>query len=124
MKVLKRKRQYKYKNPDRTVLDWFLNPGVEEVTLNCSEFTSLCPITGQPDYAEIRIIYQPDERCLESKSVKLYLGMYRQYGGFAEEITKKICDDLFKVLEPKSLSVVSKFTRRGGVSIESYARYG
>ena len=103
MKHLKKKKEYKYSGPDKSVLDTFPNPGVHEVTLVCSEFTSLCPITGQPDYGVVTIYYIPDKLCLESKSLKLYLGMYRQFGGFAEKITSKIYTDLDKVLKPDLL---------------------
>ena len=114
--------QYEYSHPDPKMLDTFPNPGVDEVTLHCHEFTSLCPITGQPDYGEIKITYEPRYLCLESKSLKLYLGQYRQHGGFAEQITVKIYTDLFSVLHPMHLKVESKFTSRGGIGIEAYRR--
>lgn len=123
MKWLKTKREYVYEHPESSwkVLDIFPNPGVSYVVMDCVEFTSLCPITGQPDYGRVIITYIPDRHCLESKSLKLYLGMYRQYGGFAEQITEKICEDLNKVLNPKEVTVHTKFTTRGGVSIEAYS---
>ena len=119
LKYLKPKELFEYKNPDPRILDTFLNPGVNEVTLECIEFTSLCPVTGQPDYGKLKIIYTPKEKCVESKSLKLYLGMYRQFGGFAEKITQKIYWDLFQTLDPIHLKVVSKFSYRGGISIEA-----
>jgi len=118
LKHLKPKKEFQYQNPDPEVLDTFENPGVQEVTLDCTEFTSLCPVTGQPDYGTLEITYEPNEKCLESKSLKLYLGMYRQYGGFAEEITEKIYWDLHETLKPKCLKVVSRFASRGGISIK------
>jgi len=120
LKHLKPRELIEYENPDPKVLDTFENPGVNEVTLECIEFTSLCPVTGQPDLAKLKIIYQPKEKCLESKSLKLYLGMYRQFGGFAEKITQKIYWDLYSVLDPIHLKVVSKFSYRGGISIEAH----
>ena len=120
LRHLKPKKEFKYENPDLRVLDTFENPGVNEVTLECIEFTSLCPVTGQPDFGKLKIIYQPKEKCLESKSLKLYLGMYRQFGGFAEKITQRIYWDLFSVLDPIHLKVVSKFSYRGGISVEAY----
>ena len=120
LRHLKPKKEFQYENPDPRVLDTFENPGVNEVTLECIEFTSLCPVTGQPDFGKLKIIYQPKEKCLESKSLKLYLGMYRQFGGFAEKITQRIYWDLFSVLDPIHLKVVSKFSYRGGISIEAY----
>ena len=123
LKYLKPKKQEevnRYTDPDSRVLDTFENPGVNEVTLECIEFTSLCPVTGQPDFGKLKIIYTPKEKCLESKSLKLYLGTYRQFGGFAEKITQKIYWDLFSVLDPIHLRVVSKFSYRGGISIEAY----
>lgn len=122
LKHLKLKRELSYNDPDPKVLDTFLNPGVQEVELTCKEFTSLCPVTGQPDYAVISVSYSPNKLCLESLSLKLYLGMYRQFGGFAEQITKKICGDIFKVLSPKDILVKGTFTWRGGIKIEAFSQ--
>jgi len=119
LKWLKPKREYQYENPNPKALDTFPNPGVEEVALTCKEFTSLCPITGQPDYAHFKVTYAPINSCLESKSLKLYLGAYRQYRGFAEQITEKICSDLWKVLKPDKLIVGGHFSSRGGIEIET-----
>ncbi len=122
LKWLKTKKEFKYLNPQMVTLDTFKNPGVSEVSLVSTEFTSLCPITGQPDYATIKIIYQPKDKCLESKSLKLYLGQYRQYGGFAEEITRKIYIDIKFVLDPEVLTIQGEFKSRGGVTIETFCR--
>lgn len=94
------------------------------VTLNCPEFTSLCPKTGQPDFAEIKINYIPDQFIVESKSLKLYLFSFRNHGDFHEDCTNIIMKDLVKLLEPKYLEVEGIFTPRGGISIYPFANYG
>ena len=83
------------------------------VQFNCPEFTSLCPITGQPDFAEIKIMYIPGERMVESKSLKLYLFSFRNH-----------MKDLVKLMQPKYIEVIGLFTPRGGISIYPYANYG
>lgn len=87
------------------------------VRFNCPEFTSLCPITGQPDFAEIRISYVPDVRMVESKSLKLYLFSFRNHGDFHEDCVNIIMKDLIKLMEPKYIEVIGLFTPRGGISI-------
>lgn len=82
------------------------------------EFTSLCPKTGQPDFAKIEIVYVPREKMVESKSLKLYLFSYRNYGAFHEECASQICDDLFKLLDPIYMRVIGDFTPRGGIAIK------
>ena len=94
------------------------------VRFNCPEFTSLCPITGQPDFAEIRISYLPDRRMVESKSLKLYLFSYRNHGDFHEDCVNKIMKDLIALMDPKYIEVTGIFTPRGGISIYPYATYG
>ena len=94
------------------------------VTFNCPEFTSLCPITGQPDFATIHIHYIPDVRMLESKSLKLYLFSYRNHGAFHEDCVNIIMKDLIKLMDPKYIEVVGLFTPRGGISIYPYCNYG
>lgn len=118
MKHLKRKNE-QFKKPYVTILDTFPNPGVDKVKLNQIEFTSLCPLTGQPDYATIEIVYEPIGKCLESKSLKLYLAAYRSVGSFAETITKQICDDIKTVLDCP-VTVRTIFARRGGINIETF----
>ncbi len=93
------------------------------VTLNCPEFTSLCPKTGQPDFAEIKINYIPDKFLVESKSLKLYLFSFRNHGDFHEDCVNIIMKDLVKLLEPKYLEVEGIFTPRGGISIYPFANY-
>ena len=94
------------------------------VRFNCPEFTSLCPITGQPDFAEIRIAYVPAERMVESKSLKLYLFSFRNHGDFHEDCVNTIMKDLVKLMQPKYIEVKGIFTPRGGISIWPYANYG
>ena len=94
------------------------------VQFNCPEFTSLCPITGQPDFAEIKIMYLPDERMVESKSLKLYLFSFRNHGDFHEDCVNIIMKDLIKLMDPKYIEVIGLFTPRGGISIYPYVNYG
>ena len=94
------------------------------VTFNCPEFTSLCPKTGQPDFAEIKINYIPDGFLVESKSLKLYLFSFRNHGDFHEDCVNIIMKDLVRLLEPKYLEVEGIFTPRGGISIYPFANYG
>jgi 7-cyano-7-deazaguanine reductase len=93
------------------------------VQFNCPEFTSLCPITGQPDFAEIKILYIPGRRMVESKSLKLYLFSFRNHGDFHEDCVNIIMKDLVRLMEPKYIEVVGLFTPRGGISIYPYANY-
>ena len=109
------------------VLETFVNkhPGNDYwVRFNCPEFTTLCPITGQPDFAEIRIMYVPDELMVESKSLKLYLFSFRNHGDFHEECVNIIMKDLIKLMNPKYIEVKGLFTPRGGISIWPYANDG
>ncbi len=96
----------------------FPNPSPErayEVRFECPEFTCLCPKTGQPDFATVRIRYAPDELCVELKSLKLYLWSFRQEGHFHEAVTNRILDDLVALLAPRSMSVEGDFMVRGGI---------
>ena len=94
------------------------------VRFNCPEFTSVCPITGQPDFAEIRISYIPDRRMVESKSLKLYLFSFRNFGAFHEDCVNMIMKDLIALMDPKYIEVTGFFLPRGGISIHPYANYG
>lgn len=94
------------------------------VKFNCPEFTSLCPMTGQPDFAAIYISYVPNARLVESKSLKLYLFSFRNHGDFHEDCVNIIMKDLIKLLEPKYIEVWGKFLPRGGLSIDPFANYG
>lgn len=109
------------------VLEWFPNkhPGNDYfVKFNCPEFTSLCPMTGQPDFATIYISYVPGDKLVESKSLKLYLFSFRNHGDFHEDCVNIIMKDLIKLLEPKYIEVWGCFTPRGGISIDPYCNYG
>ena len=94
------------------------------VKFNCSEFTSLCPITGQPDFAKIKIAYIPDKSMVESKSLKLYLFSFRNHGDFHEDCMNIIMKDLIKLMQPKYIEVMGEFTPRGGIAIDPYCNYG
>ena len=112
---------------DPSVLETFENRHPDNdyfVKFNCPEFTSLCPITGQPDFATIHISYVPDERLVESKSLKLYLFSYRNHGDFHEDVVNTIMKDLIRLLDPKYIEVLGRFLPRGGLSIDPYCNYG
>lgn len=112
---------------DVGLLESFVNkhPGNDYwVKFNCPEFTSLCPITGQPDFATIYISYIPGERMVESKSLKLYLFSFRNHGDFHEDCVNIIMKDLIKLMDPKYIEVWGKFTPRGGISIDPWCNYG
>lgn len=94
------------------------------VKFNCPEFTSLCPKTGQPDFATIYISYIPDKLIVESKSLKLYLFSYRNHGDFHEDCVNMIMDDLIRLLAPRYIEVWGRFLPRGGLSIDPYCNYG
>jgi 7-cyano-7-deazaguanine reductase len=100
-------------------LETFANPRPGRdyrITFECPEFTCLCPMTGQPDFATILIEYIPDQRCVELKSLKLYLWSYRDEGAFHEAVTNRICDDLIAAIAPRSVTVTGKFWVRGGIA--------
>ena len=114
-------------NYDPKVLETFENKHLDNdywVQFNCPEFTTVCPITGQPDFAEIIIMYIPDKRMVESKSLKLYLFSFRNHGDFHEDCVNIIMKDLKKLMKPKYIEVMGKFTPRGGISIDPYCNYG
>lgn len=94
------------------------------VQFNCKEFTTLCPITGQPDFAELKILYIPDQRMVESKSLKLYLFSFRNHGDFHEDCVNTILDDLVNLMLPRYIEVKGGFVPRGGISIYPFANYG
>jgi 7-cyano-7-deazaguanine reductase len=99
-------------------LQTFPNPKPErdyEIAFDCPEFTCVCPMTGQPDFATIRITYVPDQKCVELKSLKLYLWSFRDEGHFHEAVTNRILDDLVRLLDPRRMTVVGDFAVRGGI---------
>lgn len=112
---------------DPGVLETFENKHRDNdyfVKFNCPEFTSLCPITGQPDFATIYISYVPDVRMVESKSLKLYLFSFRNHGDFHEDCVNIIMKDLVALMRPRYLEVRGDFNPRGGISIIPFANYG
>jgi 7-cyano-7-deazaguanine reductase len=111
--------------PPRT-LETFPNPAPDrdyEIAFDAPEFTCLCPLTGQPDFARFRITYVPDQRCVELKSLKLYFWSYRNEGAFHEAVTNRIADDLVAALEPRSLVVTGDWFVRGGIGTVVTVRY-
>jgi len=126
LKQLGRKTAYSA-DYDPYILETFENKHPDNdywVQFNCPEFTSLCPITGQPDFAEIKIMYLPDKKMVESKSLKLYLFSFRNHGDFHEDCVNTIMKDLVRLMEPKYIEVIGLFTPRGGISIYPFANYG
>lgn len=126
LKLLGKKSEYKSDYAPE-VLETFVNRHMENdyfVKFNCPEFTSLCPITGQPDFATIYISYIPDELMVESKSLKLYLFSFRNHGDFHEDCVNKIMKDLVSLMNPRYIEVWGKFTPRGGISIDPYCNWG
>ncbi len=112
---------------DPSVLETFQNTHPDRdyfVKFNCPEFTSLCPITGQPDFAALYISYVPSARMVESKSLKLYLFSFRNHGAFHEDCVNTIMDDLIEVMDPNYIEVLGRFLPRGGISIDPYCNYG
>ncbi len=126
LKTLGAKTKYSM-DYDPKVLERFQNKHIENdyfVKFNCPEFTSLCPITGQPDFATIYISYIPDKWMVESKSLKLYLFSFRNHGDFHEDCVNIIMKDLIELMQPRYIEVWGKFTPRGGISIDPYCNYG
>ena len=122
--VLGHAAAYRYESPEPAMLESFANPHPDEawvVGLECTEFTSLCPMTGQPDFGRIRIHYVPDRLCVESKSLKLYLGAYRNEGSFHEDCVNRIASDLQHRIGPRYLRVLGDFNVRGGIAIRPLA---
>lgn len=93
------------------------------VSLDCLRFTSLCPVTGQPDWAELAVNYLPDAQLVESKSLKEYLTSFRMHGDFHEDVCRIVCDDLVACVQPRYLEVVGIFDSRGSIAIWPYAQY-
>ena len=126
LKSLGKSSAYEFSyNPN--ILETFENRHSENdywIKFNCPEFTSLCPITGQPDFATIYISYIPELKMVESKSLKLYLFSFRNHGGFHEDCVNLIMKDLIRLMDPRYIEVWGKFTPRGGISIDPYCNYG
>lgn len=128
-----KKTGYSYDRPDAGLLEAFPSPfalpernpcgAVGTLHIVCPEFTCLCPMTGQPDFGTIIIDYRPDKLCVESKSLKLYLGSFRMHGEFHEAGVNRICNDLVRLLDPVELTVRGEFTPRGGIPFWPTAEY-
>ncbi len=110
----------------RSLLETFANqyPGRDyTIEIVCPEFTSVCPKTGQPDFGTLTIIYTPEQKCVELKSLKLYLQSYRNEGIFYEHATNRILDDLVAIVQPRRMTLVAAFTPRGGITTTVTARF-
>ena len=110
----------------RDPLEVFDNPYPErdyEIETVCPEFTSMCPMTGQPDFGTLTITCVPDAKCFELKPLKLYLQQFRNHGAFYENVTNHILDDLVSVTEPRQMQIVAEFTPRGGIRTKVTASY-
>lgn len=124
--LLRRSIQAYPANPSKAKLETFANPYPSRdywIHFECPEFTSLCPITNQPDFGLITIDYIPDKRCLESKSLKIYLFAYRNIGSFHEASVNRIGEDIVKACRPRRLRATGKFNARGGIAITVSAEY-
>jgi len=107
-------------SPEEAKIETFPNPKpgrAYTIRLDCPDFTSLCPVTGQPDFAEILLEYVPDKLCLETKSLKLYLASYRNTRAFNEDVINKILDQLVQACQPRQMKIEGKFAPRGGLSL-------
>ena len=89
----------------------------------CPEYTAVCPLTGQPDFGSIVVLYTPDQRCVELKSLKLYLWSFRDQGHYFEQATNQVLEDLVRAVKPRRMSVIGKFNVRGGITTTVVARY-
>jgi len=112
--------------PSRDILESFPNPKPGrhyQITLDCPEFSSLCPVTGQPDTAHVEIRYAPADLCIETKSLKFYLASYRNHEAFNEAVTNRLLDDLVAVCAPREMSVRARFGSRGGIRLTVVANH-
>lgn len=105
-------------------VETFDNPGVDRVVMTAYEFTSLCPITGQPDFGTVTIEYSPDKKCIESKSLKLYLWGFRERGVFSEALAREILKEVKRAVDPLSARVIVEQDPRGGIGIRAVAELG
>ncbi len=113
-------------SPDAATLETFPNRTTGRnyrVTLSAPEFSSICPVTSQPDFAFVEIVYVPGKLCLETKSLKFYLASYRNFPAFNESVVNRILDDLVKACAPRQMHVRGKFGARGGIQLTCEARY-
>ena len=112
-------------SPAEARLETFPNPARREywIHFETDDFTSLCPITGQADFARIEIAYVPDRLCIESKSLKFYLAAYRNERAFNEAVTNRILDDFTRAVRPRQAAVTAQFSARGGIALKVQASY-
>lgn len=114
------------KSPQQATLEAFPNPNRQRdysIRIDCPDFTSLCPVTGQPDFAEIVVDYVPDERCVETKSLKMYLASYRNVHSFNEAVINRILDDLVAACHPRRMRIEGRFVARGGLALTVTAEH-
>lgn len=114
------------KSPHQATLEAFPNPNPKRdysIRIDCPDFTSLCPVTGQPDFAEILVEYIPNDRCLETKSLKLYLASYRNVHSFNEGVINRILDDLVAACRPRKMRIEGRFAARGGLALTVIAEH-
>ena len=114
------------KSPQQATLEAFPNPSPQRnytIRVDCPDFTSLCPVTGQPDFAEIVVEYVPGDRCVETKSLKLYLASYRNVHSFNETVINRILDDLVAACHPRRMRVEGRFVARGGLALTVAAEH-
>lgn len=124
---LGKKTAYNYNSPDKKILEKVANPHPDVdylIRLTSPEFTSICPITGQPDFASIIIDYAPSKEIIESKSFKLYLTAFRGHGAFHEDCTVKIAKDIIATIKPKWLKIEAYWNPRGGIPIDVFFQSG
>lgn len=115
-----------FSSPDDAKLECFDNQYSERdywITFDCPEFTSLCPVTGQPDFGHIIIRYIPDKKCVESKSLKMYLFAFRNHNTFHEEVVNRVLSDLVAICDPREAQVIGDFRPRGGISLKIEASH-
>ena len=125
--ILGKKTAYQLNNPDKKILEKVANPHTDvdyAARFTCPEFTSICPVTGQPDFANLVIDYAPDKFILESKSLKLYLFSYRNHGAFHEDCTVQIAKDIIACIKPKWLRIGGYWYPRGGIPIDVFFEHG
>lgn len=107
-------------------LETFPNPSPSRdywIRHECPEYTAVCPVTGQPDFGTIVVLYVPDRLCVELKSLKLYIWSFRDEGHYFEQVTNQILDDLVKAVRPRRMTVIGRFNVRGGIATEVVARW-
>ena len=113
-------------SPDKAKLETFKNEYPNRdywISFDCPEFTSICPVTSQPDFGVITIRYIPDKKCIESKSLKLYLFSFRNFATFHEHVVNRVLDDIVRACNPRKASVIGEFLPRGGININVEASY-